>query len=292
MVEDNRKKKEGQEETNATIEWQEKKQSVKRSDPLQPRRPCKKIKIDREEINPRKEGLQKRKVPIGCLEEFQQECKRRRPNFNPAEELESELECDKKMRSPERYQDREGSQQVNKQIFFFSIFSKTNKTLNHEVMFRKSEKAKEKVKAMKKRRKSSTSSLSKSKNGGQDIRSYMNRTKLINSLEVGKSAKDNRSATKPKIEDKLSPACISKQTEVAQLNSNHFSSDLDGIRQDQLIARISDDKAGESGVVDWEPGLKGGEGESTAVHCCIASEVVVPLSSEQAHFECNIFRQS
>ena len=45
MVEDNRKKEEGQEVTSSTVEWQERKKSVKRSDPMQPRRPSKKIKI-------------------------------------------------------------------------------------------------------------------------------------------------------------------------------------------------------------------------------------------------------
>ena len=72
------------------------------------------MKIDRENVNPRLEWLEKRKIPISCLEEFQQECKRRRPNFNPAEELESELECDK--RKPESYLGRERSQQI-KELF-------------------------------------------------------------------------------------------------------------------------------------------------------------------------------
>ena len=69
-------------------EWQRWKKP-KRNDNNKTMRPSKKIKLDPREgklDNPRYEGLVKRK--IDCLEEFQRECKRLRPSFEP------ELECE------------------------------------------------------------------------------------------------------------------------------------------------------------------------------------------------------
>ena len=71
-------------------EWQRWKKP-KRTDNDQNRRPSKKLKLDPKDkklVNPRYEGLVKRKTAVDSLEEFQNECKRMRPDFEP--ELESE----------------------------------------------------------------------------------------------------------------------------------------------------------------------------------------------------------
>ena len=142
-------------------------------------------------------------------------------------------------------------------------------------MFRKPEKANEKIKAMKNRKKCSNSSLSKYKIGGEDIRNYMSKTKLVNSLEVGTIQEKDKSANKPKNDEpenstQLSPACFSNQIEVARMNPNNCNREMGG--KDGLGP--SDNLDDESGVVDWDQVIKGGVPETTAVHCCIASEVV------------------
>ena len=86
-------------------------------------------------------------------------------------------------------------------------------------MFRKPEKANEKIKAMQKRRIFLNSSVRKFKIG-EDIRSYMSQTKVVNSLEVGPIQDEDKSTPKPKNDKpetstKLSPAFFSKQIEVA-----------------------------------------------------------------------------
>ena len=112
---------------------------------------------------------------------------------------------------------------------------------------------------------------------------------MIDSLEVGKSA------TKPKTEDEgqpkscldgvqtdkktateLSPACFPKPNVFNREMGGRKYTLTDKLRQDQdeikLIARISQNRGGESEVRTWEQGIKGGGRESTAVHCCIAKE--------------------
>ena len=118
----------------------------------------------------------------------------------------------------------------------------------------------------------------------------MKKPKLIDSLEVGKSA------TKPKTEDEgqpegcldgvqtdkktateLSPACFPKPNVFnREMGGKRKYALTDKLRQDQdeikLIARISQNRGGESEVGPWEQVIKGGGRESTAVHCCIANE--------------------
>ena len=120
---------------------------------------------------------------------------------------------------------------------------------------------------------------------------------MVDSLEVGTIQKDE-SATKPKTENddegqpedclegvqtdketstELSPACFPKPNIFnREMGGKRKYTFTDKLRQDQdeiqLIARISQNRDGESEVRAWEQGINGGEGESTAVHCCIASE--------------------
>ena len=87
-------------------------------------RGAKKVKMDRDNDSPRHHGLVKRKMPE-TLEQFESQCKKLRPSFDPEEECIG-LECGNS-RSVSNY----------KPIIFFSIFSKSNKKLNHEIMFKK-----------------------------------------------------------------------------------------------------------------------------------------------------------
>ena len=74
VVEDNRKNKEGQEAPINTVVWQDKREYAKRNEPLQHKRQSKKIKIDKENVNPRVEGLEKRKFFCQIIPIFQLIC--------------------------------------------------------------------------------------------------------------------------------------------------------------------------------------------------------------------------
>ena len=114
------------------------------------RRPAKKVKIDLDYDSPRHQGLAKRKMPEN-LQQFENQCKKLRPSFDPETEC-NELElpnmagcgirmdlngpgCGNNQRQAE-------SNYGIKPIIFFSIFSKSNKKLNNEIMFKQSAKKK------------------------------------------------------------------------------------------------------------------------------------------------------
>ena len=124
-IEEGRKeKKDENQHENLVEDWPEREnrkrglQNVRRAD--------KKAKMDKESDSPRHHGLIKRKLPEN-LQQFENECKRFRPSFDPEEECIG-LECGNS---------RLQAVSSKEPIIFFSIFSKTNKKLNNEIMFRK-----------------------------------------------------------------------------------------------------------------------------------------------------------
>ena len=87
---DRNKKKPEQERTDQdSLEWEESRQKRQKEEPT--RRPGKKMKMDPTvKDNPRMEGIIKRRA-ADSLQEFQQECKRFRPEFDPGEEAAMQL---------------------------------------------------------------------------------------------------------------------------------------------------------------------------------------------------------
>ena len=174
----------------ATQEWQRWKNS-KRNNNDKNRRPSKKIKLDPKEDNPRYEGLTKRKPSssLGSLQQFQRECKRMRPDFEP------ELECDKYLEGLELILAKaESNRPTTKptkictefqtpKVALFPIF-KANVSNNKENKFPKTQNKSKKV----------LSSKLGVKKGGQDIRKFLTKRKNPNSLEVGcsQNSEDNR----------------------------------------------------------------------------------------------------
>ena len=120
---------------NDTEEWH--KQADRRKRKCETReRQAKKVKIDVEAANqPRQEGYSKRKS-YESKNEFEAVCKRLRPEFNPENELEAHQDA------PAVGEAIKELKSNYEPIIFFSIFSKTNRKLNHEVMFKPSAKLK------------------------------------------------------------------------------------------------------------------------------------------------------
>ena len=148
------------------IMWQCKKRP-KRADLEQARRPRKKQRVEKEGGELTIQGVRKRKAAeLKSLDEFNSECKKMRPEFDP------ELECG----NPSQNEDKEAvknsiiSTKSKNQIIFFSVFSKSNKELNNQVMFKCSNKPKLKSKLRKKKNDSSQTG----KGGrGVDIRTFL-----------------------------------------------------------------------------------------------------------------------
>ena len=122
----NNKKPEQERTDQDSLEWEESRQKRQKEEPT--RRPGKKMKMDPTvKDNPRMEGITKRRA-ADSLQEFQQECKRFRPEFDPGEEAEKLLS----------YATSRCTTAKHNPILFFSVFSKSNKILNNEIMFRSS----------------------------------------------------------------------------------------------------------------------------------------------------------
>ena len=103
------------------------------------------------------------------MQEFNLDCKRRRPNFSPDEELESELE----LNCPDAQPTNRGSSK--QQIVFFSLFTKSHRKLNHEKMFRQPKSNPKPKLSTKRKIKKKDNSLIKSR-GDQDIRKLLGRS--------------------------------------------------------------------------------------------------------------------
>ena len=241
------KKENEKEPLHMDVQWQERKQPKRSEHSQRNRRPQKRMKIDIAVDSARQEGLQKRQAAIGSLDEFERECKRRRPDFDPSKEEDL-------WRG-----DQDNFQQSIKskpQLIFFSIFTKENKKLNNDVMFRSSRKSKVKPKP-KSKTKTNSSQPGESKNATKsksDIRFFMNEKPSLSNLEVGvtEEGTDRRN----------------QQNLPLDMASPKSSSNLDQKKvQLEAISRLSEggtgqkpteDRGAKSGVVTWDLGIKGG----------------------------------
>ena len=149
--------------TDVTLNWQKQGDRRKRKNETRQGQ-AKKVKIDMEVASqPRQEGYEKRKT-YEDKNEFESLCKRMRPEFDPENEYENHLEVSQAVREAKLPKSKSNP------IIFFSIFSKSNKKLNHEVMFKPSAKLKSiQSKRKQKRKEPSLTSL-----GGtnQSIKDY------------------------------------------------------------------------------------------------------------------------
>ena len=188
------KKQEDSSKTN-NIDWVERGRPTKRTEVAENRKPNKKIKLDREMTGgnlPRCEGIQKRKRPEaktpGSLEveEFNQQCKKLRPSFDPVEEYEQE-----EIRNAQVSLDvvnkencsiipiQKKKSKLNQSQTLFPIFNKTASTSTNQ---------------KRKKVKSTPSKSSKAQNGSgvkgeKDIRVYFNAQKDEHSQMPGQERK-------------------------------------------------------------------------------------------------------
>ena len=121
--------------TDETLNWQKQEDRRKRKNENRPGQ-AKKVRIDMEVASqPRQEGYEKRKN-YEDKSEFESVCKRMRPEFDPENEFESYQEVSPAVREAEFLKPKSNP------IIFFSVFSKTNRKLNQEIMFKPSAKLK------------------------------------------------------------------------------------------------------------------------------------------------------
>ena len=237
-----------------TILWQYRKQP-KRADVEHARRPRKKQRREKEEEEVVIQGVRKRKAAeLKSLDEFNSDCKRMRPEFDP------ELECDNSSKNPDKK--AAGSINLNttkSKIIFFSVFSKSNKELNNQVMF-KPNKQQQKVKEKLKNRRNGSSRTGKLGRGG-DIRTYL---KPMN----------KPGGAEPKMEDQPTnqggtdrqtntpPPSATEDGAGAEQNSNQTRAK--GETKDQgprqrtatvITPNRLTDRQRESGVKTWDPAL-------------------------------------
>ena len=117
------------EKTADPIMWQNRKQH-KRAEVEQARRPRKKQRVEKEE-EVTLQGVRKRKAAeLKSLDEFNSVCKKMRPEFDP------EVECDKSSRNQDNRAAKNSISSTKSKIIFFSVFSKSNKELNNQIMFK------------------------------------------------------------------------------------------------------------------------------------------------------------
>ena len=144
------------------------------------------IEEGRKQENPNPEvakvpTLEKRK-PAYTLSEFNRDCKRMRPNFSP----ESEAELGKNERRKPVLSDPKSK------IIFFSVFSKTNKKLNQEKMFKQTKPKPKLSSTTRKKKKPQSSTQLVQVRGRPDIRNF---------FEVGGGKPNNENCGKTENED-------------------------------------------------------------------------------------------
>ena len=123
--------------------------------------------IPENKVNPCQKENAKRKM-LYSYQDFERDCKRRRPEFSPEVELELEL----KENGVSKNQQVKGGES---KIIFFSLFSKTNANLNHNKMFKQT-KPKPKLSSALRKRKSKVNSAQACKSEpGMDIRKYLDK---------------------------------------------------------------------------------------------------------------------
>ena len=224
------------------LEWGESRWKRQKAEPT--RRPGKRIKMDpTRKDNPRCEGISKRRA-VENQEEFQQECKRLRPEFDPGEEADRMFS----------YATKNSTTDKNP-IIFFSLFSKSNKSLNNEIMFRSSNN-KPKLTSSKPKPKKKFKDLQTGISSNPDIRNYFAQSSS-NSLEEGtdgpkKLNLHSQSATK------ASQATIF-QTDVPGTEQTPTTDDISKCSNYRpIIQRIKEDRARESEVKTGERSIKPG----------------------------------
>ena len=253
------------------LEWGESRWKRQKAEPT--RRPGKRIKMDpTRKDNPRCEGISKRRA-VENQEEFQQECKRLRPEFDPGEEADRMFS----------YATKNSTTDKNP-IIFFSLFSKSNKSLNNEIMFRSSNnkpkltssKPKPKPKKKVKDLQPGISNL--------DIRKIFTQ-ESSNSLEEGTNGRVKLSLHSQN-STKASQATI-LQTDVPRTEQKPTKDDIrkcskednwTGLRP--IIQKIKEDRARESEVMTRERCIKPGR----SIQLMSTSSVAVDKSSDQAQF--------
>ena len=107
----------------------------------------------------------KRKM-MYSFQDFQRDCKRRRPEFSPEVELEWELKNDKYVYASKCGESKE-------KIIFFSLFSKSNANLNHKKMFKQTKPKPKLSSAMRKKKSKVNSAQTCISEPGLDIRKYL-----------------------------------------------------------------------------------------------------------------------
>ena len=213
----------------------------KRAEVEQARRPRKKQRVEKEE-EVTLQGERKRKAAeLKSLDEYNSICKKMRPEFDP------ELECDNSSRNQGK---GAAENSIKSKIIFFSVFSKSNKELNNQVMFKCRNQPKLKPKLNKKKKGSSQTS----KGGrGVDIRTFL---KPKNKPGEAKQETDRQTNLHP-------PSAAERLDLGPELNKSKTKLEQRGETTEESVLRPrtvvtpdrSTDREGESGVMTWDPAL-------------------------------------
>ena len=215
-------------------EWQRWK-NPKRNDNYKNLRPSKKIKLDPRGDNPRFEGLVKRKPALDSLEEFQRECKRIRPDFEP------EVECGENSEGQELLAKTTSNPKPTQNLPKILTENSTLKRGLFSIFTKKCSNEKEEEKQLPKRKSKTkpkpSSKLGDCKQGGVDIRKYLTKPRSLGSLEVvsQRSSKHDRKlgGDYKKDENKLHNTVSEVGGELNQISSN-----LDSIRAGECEVNI------------------------------------------------------
>ena len=143
------------------------------------------LEAGRKQEDPEVPTIEKRK-PTYTLSEFNRDCKRMRPSFSPESELNWLSEKVNERKKP-------NLKDPKSKIIFFSVFSKTNKNLNQEKMFKQTKPKPKLSSTTRKKKKSQSSTQLVQVRGRPDIRNF---------FEVGGGRPNNENCGKSEaIED-------------------------------------------------------------------------------------------
>ena len=232
------------------IMWQYRKQP-KRAVTEQARRPRKKQRIEKEEGEVTLQGLRKRKAEeIRSLDEFNSVCKKMRPEFDP------ELECDN-LQDKGTVRNSSISIKSKSKIIFFSVFTKTNKELNNQIMF-KSNKQFEKSKLKFKKRKNGSSQTGKG-GRGVDIRTFLKPVNKPGEAKLQQPTTNHQEGGTDRQTNSPPPQPTLSATEGLDLGPELSKTKVEqrgGKKQlKTIITPRPTDREGESGVMTWDPAL-------------------------------------
>ena len=196
VVECGKSKKQDEGSKNTNIDWVERKKTAKRTEKVEIKKQTKKIKLDKEVTGgraPRYEGIQKRKrtetKTPGSLEveKFNNQCKKFRPNFDPADEYELE-EIRKTKSSLEVVVSQENHSIISIQNLIQKPKSQTLFPIFNKIA--RSNPTQNKVKSIPKRKPSKEKALNGSGGGKVDIRVYFNAQKADHSTAQGPEVRE------------------------------------------------------------------------------------------------------